>query len=75
MTHEDIVYDRRVRLLEYAANCGNVTRTLAVTRGGTRTTVRDLADLMPGGFDVVIDARRSTPMRWRPRPTVHASRR
>lgn len=25
MTHDDIVYDRRVRLLDYAAKCGNVT--------------------------------------------------
>ena len=30
MTHEDIVYDRRVRLIEYAAKCGNVTHACKV---------------------------------------------
>ncbi len=30
MTHEDIVYDRRVRLIEYAAKCGNVTHACQV---------------------------------------------
>ena len=30
MTHEDIVYDRRVRLIEYAARCGNVTHACEV---------------------------------------------
>lgn len=30
MTHEDIVYDRRVRLIEYAAECGNVTHACRV---------------------------------------------
>ena len=30
MTHEDIVYDRRVRVIEYAARCGNVTHACRV---------------------------------------------
>ena len=30
MTHEDIVYDRRVRLIEYAAKCGNVSQACRV---------------------------------------------
>ena len=30
MTHEDIVYDRRVRLIEYAARCGNVSHACRV---------------------------------------------
>lgn len=30
MTHEDIVYDRRVRLIEYAAKCGNVSEACRV---------------------------------------------
>jgi transposase InsO family protein len=30
VTHEDIVYDRRVRLIEYAAKCGNVTHACKV---------------------------------------------
>lgn len=30
MTHDDIVYDRRVRLLDYAAKCGNVTHACEV---------------------------------------------
>ena len=30
MTHEDIVYDRRIRLIEYAAKCGNVTHACQV---------------------------------------------
>ena len=30
MTHEDIVYDRRLRLLDYAAKCGNVTHACEV---------------------------------------------
>ncbi len=30
MTHEDIVYDRRIRLIEYAAQCGNVTHACQV---------------------------------------------
>ena len=30
MTHEDIVYDRRVRLIEYAAKIGNVTEACRV---------------------------------------------
>ena len=30
MTHEDIVYDRRVRVIEYAAKCGNVTHACQV---------------------------------------------
>ena len=30
MTHEDIVYDRRVRVIEYAAKCGNVTHACEV---------------------------------------------
>ena len=30
MTHEDIVYDRRVRLIEHAAKIGNVTQACQV---------------------------------------------
>ena len=30
MTHEDIVYDRRVRLIEYAAKIGNVSEACRV---------------------------------------------
>lgn len=30
MTHEDIVYERRIRLIEYAAKCGNVTHACEV---------------------------------------------
>ena len=30
MTHEDIVYDRRVRLIEYAAKIGNVAEACRV---------------------------------------------
>jgi transposase InsO family protein len=30
VTHEDIVYDRRVRLIEYAARCGNVSEACRV---------------------------------------------
>ena len=37
MTHEDIVYDRRVRLIEYAAMCGNVAHACRVF-GVSRTT-------------------------------------
>ncbi|MGE9783437.1 helix-turn-helix domain-containing protein [Janibacter sp. G368] len=30
MTHEDIVYDRRVRVIEYAAKIGNVSEACRV---------------------------------------------
>lgn len=39
MTHEDIVYDRRVRVIEHAAKIGNVSeacRVFGVSRKGER---------------------------------------
>ncbi len=37
MTHEDIVYDGRVRVIEYAARIGNVTQACRVF-GVSRTS-------------------------------------
>lgn len=30
MTHDDVLYDRRIRLIEYAAECGNITHACRV---------------------------------------------
>lgn len=44
MTHEDIVYDRRVRLLDYAAKIGNISEACRVF-GVSRNTYYDWADV------------------------------
>ena len=43
MTHEDIVYDRRVRLINYAAEIGNVTRACRVFGVSRKTYYQWLA--------------------------------
>lgn len=55
MTHEDIAYDRRVRLIEYAAKTGNVSEACRVfgvsrkshLRVGQRREVRIVGIVAP----------------------------
>lgn len=43
MTHDDIVYQRRVRLIDYAAECGNISHACRVF-GVSRKTYYELVD-------------------------------
>lgn len=53
MTHEDVVYDRRVRVIEHAAKIGNVSeacRVFGVSRKGERKErgAKCASDARPG---------------------------
>lgn len=61
MTHEDIVYDRRVRLINYAAEIGNVTRACRVFGVSRKTYYQWLAKAEQYGLSALLPKERRTP--------------
>ena len=61
MTHEDIVYDRRVRLIEYAAECGDVTHACRVFGVSRTTYYRWLATASEYGLSALLPKGRRKP--------------
>jgi transposase InsO family protein len=61
VTHEDIVYDRRVRLINYAAEIGNVTRACRVFGVSRKTYYQWLAKAEQYGLSALLPKERRTP--------------
>ena len=61
MTHEDIVYDRRVRLIEYAAKCGNVTHACQVFGVSRKTYYQWLKAASAYGTSALLPKGRRSP--------------
>lgn len=61
MTHEDIVYDRRVRLLEYAAKCDNVAEACRVFGVSRKSYYQWLKTASEYGLSALLPKARRTP--------------
>ena len=61
MTHEDIVYDRRVRLIEYAAKIGNVAEACRVFGVSRNTYYEWLAKAEKYGLSALLPKERRKP--------------
>ena len=61
MTHEDIVYDRRVRVIEYAAKCGNVTHACEVFGISRKTYYQWLKAASAYGMSALLPRERRRP--------------
>ena len=61
LTHEDIVYDRRVRLIEYAAKIGNVAETCRVFGVSRNTYYEWIKKAEQYGLSALLPKDRRTP--------------
>ena len=61
MTHEDIVYDRRVRLINYAAEIGNVTQACRMSGVSRKTYDEWLAQAEQYGLSALLPKQRRRP--------------
>jgi transposase InsO family protein len=61
VTHEDIVYERRIRLIEYAAKCGNVTHACEVFGVSRKTYYEWLKVASAYGTSALLPKDRRTP--------------
>ena len=61
MTHEDIVYDRRVRLIEYAAKIGNVAEACRVFGVSRKTYYQWIGKAEKYGLSALVPKGRRRP--------------
>ena len=61
MTHEDIVYDRRVRVIEHAAKIGNISEACRVFGVSRKTYYQWIAKAEQYGLSALLPRERRTP--------------